>query len=433
MTIDSARRALLALAAAALTAGVLGACSEKLSSGAACPSLCPSQNVTVLDTTIDPITVDTSIVGYPAKGQEGFLLVANRGSALQTRAVVRFDTLVTKYVPKTGDTAVAITKVLASKVRLSLDTTGSVVTAPVTVDVYDVDTSAPSDYDDAATLALFTPARRIGSATFAVADAKDSLLVPISDSAVLSKIVGNKRLRLGFAVTSSAEAQLKIFSIAAGTTLGPQLRYDATDTTDSVGKTSVAPSSASPAGLPGIASALRDYTINVNGPRPLESDAIGVGGLPARRTYLRFDVPLWLLDSSTVVRAALLLTQRPVHGSVDSLTAVNVVGNTVLAATDLTDIARAATVLSADSLYGVTTLALAPRDSGVRVMELGGLLRAWRTTASTVKTQHAIVLRSSGEGVAGGEVRFFSTSAAADTLRPRLRVTYVPRVDFGVP
>lgn len=431
MTVHIARRARLALAAA-LVAAALGACTEKLESGAACPALCPSQNVPVRDTVLAAaVVVDTTLGSYPARGDETFLLVADRGADLQSRAVVRFDTLTRKFNRSATDTAVAITQVFNSSVRLVVDSAGSRITAPITVSVYDVDTNAP-DADDASVLALFTASRLVGSATFAAADAKDSLHVPISDAFVASRIVNNQRLRLGFAVTGAEPTQLKIYSTAAGSTLGPVLRYDPTVTTDSVAEITAVPRSATPAGLPTVASSLRDYTIVVGGPRPLDADAIAVGGLPARRSYLRFDVPLSLLDSATIVRATLLLTQRPAPG-VDPDTAVRVIASAVLAGTDVTDIGRASNVLAADSSYNVTTLALTPGGSGLRSFELGSLLRSWRTVAGRRPVQHAVVIRSGSEGLAAGDIRFYSTAASADTLRPRLRVTYVPRVDFGVP
>lgn len=429
MPVHPARRALLAVAVA-LTVGALGACTEKLDSGAACPALCPGQSVPVRDTMLDAVVVDTSILGYPAKGDESFLIVADRGADLQTSAVVRFDTLSTKYNKPLPDTGLAITEVHDSKLRLIVDSLGSRIPASLTLNVYDVNTTAPDD-DDAAVLALFTSSRLIGSATFTAAQAKDTLFVPLSDSAVLNKIVNKQRLRVGIRVTSSAPVQLKINSTAGGV-LAPVLSYDPTVTTDSVAAIIVSPRSATPVGLPTIASSLRDYTIYTTGPRSLGSDALSVGGLPARRTYLRFDVPKGLLDSTTIVRAALLLTQRP-NASPDADTVIKIIPAAVLAGTDLNDIARSANVLAADSTFGVTTIAYAPKDSGLRVIELGLLLRSWRTIAGRVPTQHAIVLRSGREGQSAGEVRFFSTNAPADTLRPRLRVTYVPRVDFGVP
>jgi len=61
---------------AALVSGVV-ACSEDLSGTAGCPSLCPEQRVDSRDTVLDAfVSVDTTILGYPAIGTESRLLVA---------------------------------------------------------------------------------------------------------------------------------------------------------------------------------------------------------------------------------------------------------------------------------------------------------------------------------------------------------------------
>jgi hypothetical protein len=76
------RAGLVVLALAA--SGLAAACSERIEGGAACPILCPQQNVTVLDTVFDAIALDTSITGYPAFGTEPTLVLAARGDTLDT-------------------------------------------------------------------------------------------------------------------------------------------------------------------------------------------------------------------------------------------------------------------------------------------------------------------------------------------------------------
>jgi hypothetical protein len=60
-----------------------------------------------------------------------------------------------------------------------------------------------------------------------------------------------------------------------------------------------------------------------------------------------------------------------------------------------------------------------------------GALRAWQAVGPTT-LQRAIVLRSAREGASAPSVVFYSTEAAP-ALRPRLRITYVNKVEFGVP
>ena len=73
----------------------------------------------------------------------------------------------------------------------------------------------------------------------------------------------------------------------------------------------------------------------------------------------------------------------------------------------------------------------APRDSGTRSIELVNLLRAWRAVGTT-NTTRSIILRSPQEGHTPGELNFVSTEGPV-ALRPRLRITYVPRRGFGIP
>jgi hypothetical protein len=154
-----------------------------------------------------------------------------------------------------------------------------------------------------------------------------------------------------------------------------------------------------------------------------------VGGFPARRAYLRFAVPARFIDSVDVVRASLVLTQRPAPG-VDPLDSVVVRPLAVVATDAVTDLVRASELST--SAVGLDTVRFGPGGSGVRELAVVNLVRAWRTGALPASTQRALVLRSSGEGVQAGEVRFYSIEAAAG-LRPRLRLSYVPRSSFGLP
>src|SRR2546423_4693329 len=87
------KASLLGAACAAVLS--IAACSEKLEGGGigSCPLLCPQQAATLKDTTIDAVTFDTTVTGLPSIGAERFLMLASHGDTLETRAIVRFDTL----------------------------------------------------------------------------------------------------------------------------------------------------------------------------------------------------------------------------------------------------------------------------------------------------------------------------------------------------
>jgi hypothetical protein len=155
-----------------------------------------------------------------------------------------------------------------------------------------------------------------------------------------------------------------------------------------------------------------------------------VGGVPSRRAFLRFDIPSRIIDSSTVLRATLLLTQRP-NRTIDVKDSVLVVPHLVVAGDEVTDVTRAAVLLSP---FALDSLVIAPGDSGLREIEIVAALRTWAASGTgTLKPQRAVVLRSSREAFSPFEALFFSRDATDASVRPRLRVSYALRTSFGIP
>ena len=421
-----------------LLATTLYGCAEDLESTAACPALCPSQNVEVRDTTFE-VSLDSTVEGFPTLGTEPFLYVASRGDTVETRAVIRFDSLPSRYTRAAGDTGTPITEVDSAFLRVRLDTAGSLFPESMTIDVFDVDTTAADD-DTAAVAALFRDDRLIGGLTLARAEVRDSALVPLQNAVVLDKAAGGKRLRVGVRVRGSSGTELRIFSAegGTGTSLGPRVTFRPSPDT-ALRAISVSPRSTSPAGRFDLQSELRDYTLAVRGGTGAVPGALAVGGLPARRSYLRFDISPTLLRQSTVVRATLVLTQRanPAAPASDTF---YVYPHVVLAGAGVTDVARAARLLGPKpGTFVVSTLSpltadslrVVPAESGTRAVELSRIVTQWRNRADTLAPR-AIVLRSDREGMAAIEALFHSTDAAPE-LRPQLRVSYVPGVTFGLP
>ena len=103
--------------------------------------------------------------------------------------------------------------------------------------------------------------------------------------------------------------------------------------------------------------------------------AISTGGVPARRAYLRFVLPQWLLDSTSIVRATLLVTQVPTRGF-DQNDSVTAVGQAVAATNLISDLYRSSQILLPAGLFVTDSMRMAPADSGVRTMELNTLVTA---------------------------------------------------------
>jgi hypothetical protein len=413
----------------ALVAAVVAACSEQLDGGDACPALCPVTNTALVDTVLDAVALDSSVAGFPVPGEASSQLLAlERGpDTLDVRAVVRFDSLPTRYFPPSGGDSVAIGTADSTVLSLRLDTAGTRYTQPVTIEAYDVDTAAAVDTVAAALTALFRPGRRLGSVTLQPGPAPDSVRLRLSDSALIAKVTGTRRLRVGLRLISAASARIRFATAQGAGTQGGRISFDPLrDTT--YRPLLVTAASSTPSVAP-VAAGFRDFSFVARSARPAAGTDLVVSGVEGRRAYLRFVVPRRLADSTTIVRATLELVQRPARG-VPRTDTVTLRAQAVVATDAVTDARLSANLIAAPAVLALDSLRLSPADSGLRPISLVALVRAWR--AFPEGTQRALVLRGQLEGLQAGELRFFSTEAAR-AVRPRLRLSYIPRTDFGLP
>lgn len=414
----------------------LVACTEDLQTNAGCPALC-SQNVPVRDTVIDPFSLDTAVTGYPLTGSEPVMLLATRGDTVDTRVILRFDSLTTRFAPTSADTLRPLTALDSAYVRLHFDPLGSLRRGTLTIQAYDVDTT---DVDPASTtpLALFRPDRFLGSATMPGEFIVDSINVHLDTARVMAKIRSGSRLRIGLRLVGTQSAQLRVYSRESGPGAPAQLRYRAPG--DTATKTiRVGLSNATPAVDDRTRLESADYVLVARGSAPMAADEIMVGGLPARRALLRFAVPRRIIDSTNVIRATLTLQQRPVPAFAgDDTLAVFV--DLLTAGSVVTDISKALAFVSplasfrsgfAPLQFATDSVRVLSSRSGVVTLDVAGILQFWRASGESA-LQRAIVLRAHGESSLPTEFRFYS-SEAAPALRPRLRITYVPGSVVGLP
>jgi len=409
------------LATAALFV-LISSCSENLDSSGACPVLCPPIGGDVQNITIDAVVIDTTVPSLSGLGTEPGLLLAARGDTLDTRVIIRLDSLPATFIPA-GDTARPITTVDSAYLQLRIDTLSIKGAGPVTIEAYDVDTTA-NDTSTAAVLALFRPDRFISSQTFARAQLTDTLKYFISNAVVLDRIQNRTRLRIGLRATGPASSQMSIASAEAGA--GPLLFFRATPDTTTKPLT-VVPFSKTPSDQSIVAANLTDYTVIAKGPAPASSGVLAVGGLPPRRAYFLFNIPSKIIDSATVVRATLLLNQLP-NGSIDPTDTVRLLPAVSLAGRAVTDPVKAAQIVAGVS---VDTLRIRPGDSGLVNVELAQAFSLWHTQKPDTLPR-AIILKSITEGFSPLEIRFSSSEDVA-ALRPRLRISYTSKVPLGLP
>lgn len=430
---DLARRlkARLLLVVGVLAVVGIAGCGESLAGGAGCPLLCPAEPALLRDTILEAVELDTMLVGFPLPSRGSSVLVAGRGDSLVTRGVFRFDVIPRTFSVNNSLTIDSIRAVDSTFLVFRVDSAYSRGRAPVTIEAYDIDTTA-SDSVSAVVRSLFRPDRLVGVRTLLPDSLRDSIRVRLSDSVIAAKIRDGRRLRIGLAVRATGGAQMRVLTSLAG--IGSiRVQYDPR------GDTVYAPlqaqlGSETPSDNVDFANAYESYTLPVVGSSTAPRGEWGVGGLPGRRVYLRVRIPAAIQDSSTIVRAQLLLTQRR-SPSVDGTRGLTMVGYVGSATDAVTDLSRAAALASfgQDQLTGqllVDTLRVAPADSGARVISIVAIVRRWATLATNIP--RVIVLGIDQEGITPQELRFGSLEGPAAS-RPRVRITYQPRRDFGLP
>ena len=410
--------------ASVLVAGA-SACTETFSGGDACPSLCPSKPTAFKDTIVDAVILDTTLGGYPELGLSATLLLANRPDTLVTRGVLRFDVLPSTYLPNKTGAAEGITTVDSVVLVLPLDTTGWKGSAPVTIEAFDVDTTQ-NDSSRIVVSSLFRADRLLGSVVVTPSTQGDSLRIPISGSVLAAKIAASARLRVGLRM-SGGNGQLRIIAFALGAG-APYLRFDpSTDTTYAPAVVSL--STSIELATTDVNLAYLIYGLVDKGSAVPDATTLVIGGFPAYRTYLRFTLPKSISDSSTIVRAEVLLTQRrsTFANFADTVSVLPLVPTTTSTISDI----RRILDLSADGAFAaLDSTRLVPSDSGVRSINVLSLARSWGSLPADVP--RAIAFRIGLEGAQPAELRFFSSEAPA-ALRPRLRITYLPRTESAIP
>jgi hypothetical protein len=451
MIVFRARHRLLPLFGLTLLA--LAACQEDLAEGAACPTLCPGQQLEVHDTVLVADQVfDTTVLvnGMPPLGTETNLLVARytdaQGDSIVSGAVLRYDSLQRNF-PRTDSAApfVPVTSVTSASLQFTSTPDTAMIRDSLRFEVIDVDANVP-DLDTATIHQLLLTRPAIGTLNVK----KDSVaalhIVPLDTSFIRQHVTAGQRIRLAVRLFSyghdaTGNAQVGITPIssksnATGAQTGPSLQYmghAAAPATDSLQFVNFSVSKSS--GGPEF-KYLANYQLVLKGSPPPPANVLPVGGLPSTRLYLRFTLPGTLIDSSTtIVRATLLLHQQgdPTFSRVDS---ISLTPRVVVASPIVTDVSKAALLLADPATVPLLSVRVNPSetriDTLVLVSKSANLVTLWRAEGPRLM-QRAIVLQSSGEGRDARRFLIYPNSAQTDSLRPRLHLTYIPRSGFGLP
>jgi hypothetical protein len=365
-------------------------------------------------------------------GTEQIMLLANRGDSLDTRLILRYDTLPAVY----NFGADTINVVDSAFLDFTFDSLAKNVTVPVTISVYDIDSTGSEDTSASVLAARFTQARLIGSRTLDPGKAVDTVSVPVLAAVVQNRVQTGKRLRVGVQVTTSTPGQsvsLHQPAVEVTSSLGVSegVRISIHVTHDTVRDTVAYLPSSKVVGSNFLdALALRDFMIVVRGNPAPPSGTIAIGGLPTKRAYFRFALPPNLVDSAIVIRATLLLTQVA-SGSPDPTDSMLVRPFVGAATSTVMDPERAGKLTS--SLVVFDPLVTHPATSGVQEIQIAPAFGVWALQDSSVFPR-AIILESGNEFVSPQQALFYSSDDVVPVaLRPKVRITYTPRTRIGTP
>ena len=282
---------------------VVTACTQKLTTTADCPALCPGGQVVFRDTVLEAVVgLDSSYSGYSSPLDAVGLLASNGGDYGQTRAVVKFlrrgDSLLVK------DTMRAFT-VDSVVVRLTLLTRDPTVTN-LALELYRLPRATDTLASFATVDAAMTPANLLG--VLEVPDSVKSGHQQLSLSGVnLAKLAfapeDSSDLVVGVKIRATGSAGVRLGSLIAGVEaplFATYIRVAIADTTLQKKVVNRTPS--------------QNLTV-----RPPEAGVaagiLPVGGFPASRAFVRFTLPSFFRDSARIVRATLqLTTAQPLFG-----------------------------------------------------------------------------------------------------------------------
>ena len=449
------RRPRLALVAATFAlAAVLGACSEDLDGGAACATLCPGTDLESREVTLSAVSQAAVVPAILETGGEVLLPLIDRRDTVQTRVVVRFDTLLTQFLDTltNPDSLKPIDTISDASLLLTLERDRSTVQDSVFFEVYDID-DGTNDTTTAGIESRLVPGRLIGTRRVSksnIVDAvNDTIAIPLSNSALLAIVKrtdeSQRRVRLAIKATSPRSVALRVIS-SLNSAGGPVLRYKQANTATLL---AVGARSDDPADVVAAAPLADFTTLPVAAPRRADQ-VFAIGGLPARRTLLRFAIPDSIDDAAAIIQAELRLVQvpDPLRSMTDTVrvdtsstglrerrdTVVVVpligVGGEVVIADPVRAGQLARRSIGADQ-FAVPAIRIVSSDSGVKTIDVAALLRRWTLQADA--DPRYLVLAAESEGVQAATAYFWSTAASDPSLRPTLYIRYIPRVGYGIP
>lgn len=382
-------------------------CGERITAPGTCPAYCPDGRVVSRDTLLlSAITRDSTFTGFvPAFRAGDMQLVANPGG-LEAVGLVRFFTFADSLFVFANDT-IRAPVALTDSFRLEIPIVRRAGTLNgLQLAIYRMPAGVDTTTDYAGVAARFDD-----STLLVTVDVPDSIsagrfLAVLPGTAFPTFAADERVAALGFRLIAPSATYLEIGSLESNNaiSLSRFVKIDSSGT----------PVARTDARLPALDTFLPTAT------PATPAGALIIGGLPSARAFLRVEIPSRILDSSTIVRATLVLVPRsPAAGAV---------GDTLqLVATGITADFGAKSPLvqvPVDSLVlRIGRVAIGSADT-IR-LDVTDLLRGWTASPDRPRT---IVIRAVPEGGALGVVAVGGTTGGGT---PTLQVTYILPVALG--
>ena len=386
---------------------VLLACTEDFTTPGYCPQTCPGGTVQILDTVIDAtFDLDSAFTGYVQAGEGTGLLVTTANAADRYLTALRFGSIPDSV--RVGDTLYTYT---VDSVTIGL---GVLARNPVAIGIALQLYRAPASIDSGLTFAevdsFITAANFLDSipvpdtlsdgnvsVTFAGADLA-KLAIPPGDSGVLA---------IAVQATAVSATGVELGNTSAATYLPTLTYYVTVAEVDSTRQ-------------PSPIRRVPTYGTYVEESPPMPAaDQLLLGSTPSSRVLVRFSVPDSVLVGVQILRAELILTPTEPIAGVPNIPAA------VTARGVLSD--QGAKSPLVPLLAPQTELLVGSTDSVT--IEVVDIVRTWQVLENP--PAQAFFLSLQPEGSSFTTPLFASTRSASGA--PRLRITYVPPLEFEEP
>lgn len=386
-----------------LLALMVSACVESITAPGSCPDFCPTAEIRLIDTLLTGVIErDTTFGGYVLAHQASTMQVV--GGPDQTAwGMLRF----LEFNDSTFLDSLNIVPVVAlDSFRLEVfltnrspDVTGLEITVhrlPVTIDTL-------TTYDEVAP--FFEDSTIIGVIRVPDSVTSDTISAILPGDAFPTLAADSNRTAVGLSIRGAtpAFATMSTVQAALGAVLWRFVQADSVGT---------------PIPRMDFRRVSLDTFVYAGPPTTADPDALVVGGVPASRSFLRVNVPAFIIDSSEIVKAELLLVPfEPALGA--SSDTIHLAADGVSA--DFGP--KSPLLLTVDSLRVTEAVGVGSTDT--IIVDMTQLMATWQLDSTIVRT---LVLRVNDEGGSIGELRLGSSRTPG--LLPAIRLTYVPPFTF---